>query len=473
MAISISSDFPDRLSPMLVKELRQGLRAKTFVAVFLSLQIILLLILLTASASTSSANAGSVISVVIFTFFSIAVLVVQPLRGIGAISSEVKGNTIDMMVLTRLSARRIVHGKWFAIVSQSALIFATIIPYLIFRYFFGKMNLVGEIVLLMLIFITSMAVTAITVGLSGSSSVILRALLPIVAIPILAYTALMFMFSRSFSGGMSIVDICTLDDASSRAAIGVYLMIIGYLGWSLLSLGVSFIAPAAENHSTVRRLIILGIAIAAAFYMTSSYVDEDFVPFLFIVICLPAIGIALTERSHLPAGVRAPFTRNGFLGRFAGLFLAPGWPAGVFFSILLSFIFVSITYMDLVSGWSDNHQIALMGILGTLLLPALILTLFRTDETTRVSAYILILIALGIFTLVIYGISESLNNNELLWFFIWNPLTFLPIVEENIGGHEHAAYAAPAVVGLYFTTLAVLAMVTMNRTKTPEEAETP
>ena len=131
MSLPATTDFPDRLSPMLVKELRQGLRAKTFVAVFLSLQVLLLLILLTATASTSSANAGSVISVVIFTFFSIAVLVVQPLRGIGAISSEVKGNTIDMMVLTRLSARRIVHGKWFAIVSQSALIFATIVPYLI------------------------------------------------------------------------------------------------------------------------------------------------------------------------------------------------------------------------------------------------------------------------------------------------------------------------------------------------------
>ncbi len=32
------ADFSDRLSPMLVKELRQGLRAKTFVIVFLLLQ---------------------------------------------------------------------------------------------------------------------------------------------------------------------------------------------------------------------------------------------------------------------------------------------------------------------------------------------------------------------------------------------------------------------------------------------------
>ena len=32
------SDFPDRISPMLVKELRQGMRAKTFIVLFLALQ---------------------------------------------------------------------------------------------------------------------------------------------------------------------------------------------------------------------------------------------------------------------------------------------------------------------------------------------------------------------------------------------------------------------------------------------------
>ena len=158
--VTFLTDFSDRISPMLVKELRQGMRAKTFIAVFLSLQVFLAVMLFSASAASSSDQIGSVISGIIFTFFAIAVIVVQPMRGTSALSSEVKGNTIDMMVLTRLSAWRIVFGKWVAIVGQSALLFSTIIPYLILRYFFGGMNLFGEMVCMILLFLTSMALTA-------------------------------------------------------------------------------------------------------------------------------------------------------------------------------------------------------------------------------------------------------------------------------------------------------------------------
>lgn len=472
MSIFTSTDFPDRLSPMLVKELRQGLRAKTFVTVFLSLQIILLIILLTATASTSSSSAGPIISGFIFSFFAIAVLIVQPLRGIGALSSEVRGNTLDMIVLTRLSAKRIVRGKWFAIVSQSALIFATIVPYLIFRYFFGKMNLLGEVVLLVMIFFTSMAFTAVTVGLSGSSSVILRALLPIVAIPIITYSALVFVFSGGFFGGQSVIDYCALGDTESRIYVGGYILALAYIGWSLLSLGVSFIAPAAENHTTKRRLLVLAVAGVCAFIITSPHVDKDFVPFLFALIALPAMATALTERTTLPPGVRMPFSRNGPLGELAGVFFAPGWPSGVFFSLLLSAIFLGVTSAGLVPDWDDDHQTILTAITGGLLFPALILILFRADESIRVSAYMLILAASGIFALVMWGIVESLHNNELLWFLVWNPFSFIPILISKPDGHEFASSAANAVTGLYFVLLIIMALITMKRMRKSDSAET-
>ena len=113
------TDFSDKLSPMLVKELRQGLRAKTFIGVFLSLQAFLAVMMLSATIASSSGQIGIVVSNIIFGFFSVAVLLVQPLRGIGALSTEVKSNTLDMMALTRLSSSKIVFGKWVAIVSQT------------------------------------------------------------------------------------------------------------------------------------------------------------------------------------------------------------------------------------------------------------------------------------------------------------------------------------------------------------------
>ncbi|HEX7262242.1 MAG TPA: hypothetical protein VF258_10545, partial [Luteolibacter sp.] len=150
------TDFSDKLSPMLVKELRQGMRARGFTMLFITFQGLLAFILLTASAVSESDSAGSFASGVIFTLFAGAALLVQPMRGMNALSVEIIGNTIEMMVLTRLSAWRIVFGKWIAIVSQTALILITIIPYLILRYFFGGMVLMGELVFLSLIFLTSM-----------------------------------------------------------------------------------------------------------------------------------------------------------------------------------------------------------------------------------------------------------------------------------------------------------------------------
>lgn len=469
MSIFSSTDFPDRLSPMLVKELRQGLRSKTFIVVFLSLQAILLIILLTATASNSSATAGGIISGFIFTFFAIVVLVVQPLRGIGALSSEIKGNTLDMIVLTRLTARRIVYGKWFAIVSQSALIFATIIPYLIFRYFFGKMNLTGEIVLLTLIFITSMAFTAATVGLSGSSSVILRALLPIIGFPIITILLLQFIFARNFGSGSGVIDYCSLADAESRGVVLGYLAAIAFVGWSLLSLGISFIAPAAENHSTIRRLVTLGVAAVVAFLITRDFIDIELVPVLVMLVALPAIGIALTENSILPQGVRAAFSRNGPFGELVGLFLAPGWPAGVFFSLLLSGLFLGVTYAGLVPHWSNSYQIALVALFGGLLFPAVILILFRSAETSRISGYILILAATMVFTMVMWGVIESVRNEELLWFLVWNPLSFLPIIESRPDGHQAARFIAPIITGLYFLILMVMGGIRIKQMRRDDD----
>ena len=68
-------DFPDRFSPMLVKELRQGLRTYTFVIVFLALQAILTFVLCATGAvggSSHSEAAGEIASKVIFCFYAVS-----------------------------------------------------------------------------------------------------------------------------------------------------------------------------------------------------------------------------------------------------------------------------------------------------------------------------------------------------------------------------------------------------------------
>ena len=451
MKVEFLTDFPDRLSPMLVKELRQGMRTKAFVGLFLTLQIILGVILLSAGAAASSDEAGEIISSIIFIMFSIAVLIIQPMRGITALSSEVKGNTIDMMVLTRLSAWRIVTGKWASIVSQSALLLVTIIPYLILRYFFGGMNLIGEIVFLAVLFLSSTTLTAVTVGLSATSSVILRTLL-LIALPFF----LSLGVGRS-SGGSGLSTYFALDTEESRVFVSIYLAACAYLGFFMLSIGTSLIAPYAENHSTLRRLISLVVTIIAAVLGSMSFTDTDALPFFLTLVLLPVFAISLSEFAPLAAPTYRKFAKRGALGQLAGLFLFPGWASGFFFCLVLIAISAFPFLINQPSYGGQDHFIYGLACLAGLLFPAVIINVFRINGPQRVSNYVLILLASVVLSAVLAGITDSLSNENLLWLFCWIP-PVLMFLEEAGGNDDEVMYASLVICIIYLGTLLLRAI---------------
>ncbi len=462
MSVTHLSDFSDRVSPMLVKELRQGMRAKAFTALFLGLQIFLAVMLLSASAASSD-QVGSTISGIIFSFFAIAVLVVQPLRGTGALSSEVKGNTIDMMVLTRLSAWRIVFGKWVAIISQSALLLSTIIPYLILRYFLGGMNLIGEVVLLMMIFLTSMALTAVTVGLSGCSSVIIRSLLPIFGIPVLMIMGLQAMFFIRVGGGsVGFLDAFSLATTESRVGVAAYAFAITYLGAYMLSLGASLIAPAAENHALPRRLIAFVLLILICLAGFHPQVELWFVMMMTLIVATPATISALTDSAPYVSTITSSFARFGPPGRLIGWLLHPTWPSGLLAGLLIAATGLAVV---VIHGYLDNggygrmdtdESIAILAVFGGFLFPAVWQVFFFRGEGQRLAHYLLLMVGSGVLCLVLTGLADSMNNGWFLWFFAWHPLAFLAMLEES-------AVPEPVILGAVVIVDLILAGILITR----------
>ncbi len=475
MPINHLTDFSDRLSPMLVKELRQGLRAKTFIGVFLSLQLFLAVMMFSATAASSADRIGDVVSGIIFGFFAVAVLLVQPLRGIGALSSEVKSNTLDMMVLTRLSSAKIVMGKWVAIVSQTALLLSTIIPYLILRYFFGGMNLVGELTSLGLMFLTSIALTAVTVGLSGCSSVIIRSLLPILGLPVLLWSGLMMM-SFGMRGGR-LTDFLSLADDESRVAVAAYVLSVSYLALSMLSLGASLIAPAAENHSVWRRLFALVAMLAMIPLCYFGVIGEGWHAILVLTIAVPALVIALTESAPLVSTVCKPFIRRGFIGKAAGWLFYPTWPSGALFAILIGFLGTAamFSHPTILSGGSSNEEesTVIMAIMGSLFFPAVWQVFFYRGEGQRIANYLIILVGSYIMLSVLYLLADSMNNADFLWFFAVNPLSFIIMVNEGKSSESVYLYGVVMVDLLLLLLLGVRSLM-MMRKMSPiiKEAET-
>ena len=416
------ADFPDKLSPMLVKELRQGLRAKTFVIVFLTLQALLGLVLLASlGASSSPQDAGHNISGIIFMFFSLAVLVIQPIRGIGALHREVQGNTIELMVLTRLSAWKIVLGKWISLVAQSALLLAAVIPYLILRYWFGDMNLFGELILLVLVFLFSAIATAIVVGISCLPSVIIRGLLPLITAAIGLFAIPELCFGHDFE---ELVTVSSMQSSGDFWGVTVFVLSGCYVGWTALGLGASQIAPAAENHSTPKRLVTIGLLLLLILITLFVKPNVYYLISVVMVLGIPAMVMALNEQISLLPPICTPFLKKGPAGVIAGRFLYPGWPSGTLFSAL--FVGLAIVLLRFCGdrNLTLDESTVITAILSSLIMPAAVMSFFNKKIRNRFTFYLLLVVAQFVLTLVLTYIADAVPYDQrgFLWYLSWIPM---------------------------------------------------
>ncbi len=468
-------DFSDRLSPMLVKELRQGLRAKSFVAVFLILQGILALLMLTFIAATRDpGDAGVAVSRIVFLFYGLALIVIQPMRGIGALHREIDANTLELMVLTRLSAWRIVLGKWVSIVAQSALLFAAVLPYLVLRYWFGEMNLFGELHLLAFILLVSAALTATVIGISAIPSVLIRGLLPLLGLASGIIFIPAFVFDRDF---LELIEIFALQDSEGRWVVFSLVAGFTYFSWLALGIGASMIAPAAENHSTVRRIVTLALlfvflGIRAAIPALSA--GATFTILFFLI--APVAFLALAEPFALLPPHCAPFVRNRALGRLAGRFLYPGWPSAVLWLLPvlgLTAATVAVTYNH-YSRYPGSHTtsyVVLLSFLMALIFPATLLSFFRNDAPKRFTRCILILLTNIILVMVLVVLAEAVSRGErgFLWAFSWLPGVGLVMMESGGQYRDSTLWVVLSIfTSLYLGIVVVAALLQLGKVRAIE-----
>ena len=328
---ALIADFSDRLSPILVKELRQGLRQPTFVIAFLCLQVLLCIVVLASVVSApvgsqDSLRAGTTVSGFFFVLLGIAILVVQPLRGLGALASEIKADTLDLLLLTRLNSWRITFGKWLALVSQSALLVVAVFPYLILRYYLGGMQLFAELLALVTLFIASAGVTGIAVGFSATASLVIRGFVALVMIlamvifPNILIRWLMYgsMGGRGGGGSPFAITLSTASEVSIYAGIMLLLLFMGYY---FLEMGATQIAPPAENRSTCKRLVGLAV-LGVLVWLLPNDGPLRYICWL-LAISLLTVD-ALSERPEFTASVLRPFRRLGPLRLPVAMFLLPG-----------------------------------------------------------------------------------------------------------------------------------------------------
>ncbi len=335
MTTALLTDFPDALSPMVVKELRQGLRTRLFAGVLLVLHSLMLVITLISGAAENASDVDGMRT----SLMVLVLCMILPLRGFSALAGEIQQNTMDMLVLTRLSALRIVFGKWASLAAQLTLVAVSLLPYIVARYLYGAQDLVADMLMLGVYWILGLVITAAVVCLSTQKAFWLRAVVVLMFGFVPFWVGVMFAASMVFGGrGGSSWSSAMWSGSGlfTGSAWWVASAVLVAAAWSVfyfISLAATRVAPPSENLATLKRCVNGGLTLAL---VLASYIGmPEFLDVALVVLSLATLD-ALTERNPEMSSIYLPFYRRGLPGRVAAWFLSPGWMSGVGFSFVLA-----------------------------------------------------------------------------------------------------------------------------------------
>ncbi|NBV45720.1 MAG: hypothetical protein EBR86_08805 [Planctomycetia bacterium] len=353
-------DFPAWLSPMLVKELRQGIQsgmfAWTFVALHVSLLVLMLFWLGVVGANPAGdRSSGGFFRGLFWMLLGGALVAVIPFRGVNALKSEEAGNTFDLLRLTRLSATQIVTGKWLATVAQLLLLATAVLPYVVLQYYLGGYAVFTDLMSVAVLVVAGSVTTALAILLSAQPQWTRG--LAVVGMVIGGYAALVVVFGGIRIGG-SASDMGSL----ARLLVGAAAVVL-----TCLEFTAAKIAPVAENHALRKRGLALACAAMAlaalaidAFPATgvrlATGVDWMLPALLGLIAALVMMAELFTDPVERRS-IHEPFARWGVVGRVLAGLLTPGWATAVPLAalLLLAFAFgvpALVSPADDYRGWA-------------------------------------------------------------------------------------------------------------------------
>ncbi|RBP37686.1 hypothetical protein DES53_11368 [Roseimicrobium gellanilyticum] len=166
-SINAAPDFPDWFSPLLVKDLRQGLRSRWFIWLFLWVQfsmVVLVAVHMLYGMETPGGRAGTMgkmwMDVLFFANITLVLHVLLPLRGIFIADADVEPGNLPLLRVTGVLARRIAVSKLVVTMFMVGLIMTTMLPYITLRYFLSGVDVVGDFMRLAWIGVASGVIAA-------------------------------------------------------------------------------------------------------------------------------------------------------------------------------------------------------------------------------------------------------------------------------------------------------------------------
>lgn len=373
----------DFVHPIIVKELRQELKARAFFVSFLfpPLFYSIGLLLLSGMGMRQALLVGY------WTLMGL-LLVLQPLgRAFASFYSEERARSLELLQLTGLGSFAIVLGKWSALLCQTALLTLVMLPFLGVHYFFFGSELVSDLGRLGMMCLGSVAITTVALTFSAAN----------------------------YGHGRRI-----------PAALLVFIILFG--GWSLLAALSNLVIAAGAVSSTptipdLLWLTLCGIAVVAQLLLfAASRIARSYEAFgnrsRLLGITVAAIGsiVSITgtvESQSLLAGLAAVLLLGGVLGlidiprwrelrffktrgrQFRECFRMDGWPGGSIYIVIFCLVAAPAVAALPLFTISQKVLIVLLPVASLLLPRALLAILFPSAAADVIRMAIAHLTLLG------------------------------------------------------------------------------
>lgn len=200
-----------KLTPMVVKELRQGLRRGVFLIPFMVIHVFAIAALyvefyteveLGANPFTGVMQMGLFLENSPFWWVAGGIcMVLMPLGGIVLMGQEMEEGNYELLQMTALSRWQVVMGKFLSIWSISMLTFSSLFPYLIVRYFVGGMDVWRNIAMVMTVVLVGAIVGAGAIGASSFKNLFGRIGIFILFLGSLVATGMIVLKSSALQSG--------------------------------------------------------------------------------------------------------------------------------------------------------------------------------------------------------------------------------------------------------------------------------
>jgi ABC-type transport system involved in multi-copper enzyme maturation permease subunit len=266
----LAERWGERLNPLVVKEVRQGVRTRLFWVCFGLMLLACLLVALLAYGDMRGGSSyrpkGQTYFFTFFVFLGLVHFFIIPYSAYRSLAREREDETWVLLTLTGLGPRRILRGKVASFLVQAGLYASAAGPFLLFSYYLNGIELPSILVVLglgalWLVFLTLVGVCAATLADSRLG----RAVMHFVVLGVLAggvAQGLGGAYALS-SGGSRL-----MRDDDVLAVVGVALWLMVSYGALLFETAASRLSLSTEDYTRgPRRVLLIQMVLSALVVM--------------------------------------------------------------------------------------------------------------------------------------------------------------------------------------------------------------